>query len=325
MVHTSRIQQVQCRLRWPALPFLFGFLSSFSCYPAGFQAPLSPRFLVLSTSSYSLLTPRSWKVAYKLVGFGFRFGGGMCVLQPWLLPVLEEGLGSSFHHVFSHFSFPVALFSRSTLGDLRGWSILVLFGKRERACCMQLAGIALGKRERPATCSQPPIWGRGKVTLPLSLHLYPLLNERGGVWVLDISDSYPSFELSQTGSYSNSSLGQANPILTFVGFYSAAADSEISSKNTALSIKKSAVKTASLPIQKSAAEIALLPIQKSTAKNYPATDSKIGSEGEVISALLLFFLGVYIRDICPLLMICKRSLYLINIAISRSHKLITLA
>jgi hypothetical protein len=77
----------------------------------------------------------------------------MCVLQPWLLPVLEEGLGSSFHHVFSHFSFPVALFSRSTLGDLRGWSILVLFGKRERACCMQLAGIALGKRERPATCS----------------------------------------------------------------------------------------------------------------------------------------------------------------------------
>jgi hypothetical protein len=58
----------------------------------------------------------------------------------------------------------------------------------------------------------------------------------------------------------------------------------------ALPIKKSAAETASLPIQKSAVEIALLPIQKSTAKNYAATDSKIGSEGEVISALLLFFL-----------------------------------
>jgi len=40
------------------------------------------------------------------------------VLQPWLLPVLEEGLGSSFHHVFGHFSFPLALFSRNTVGDL---------------------------------------------------------------------------------------------------------------------------------------------------------------------------------------------------------------
>jgi hypothetical protein len=40
------------------------------------------------------------------------------VLQPWLLSVLEEGLGSSFHHVFGHFSFPLALFSHSTLGDL---------------------------------------------------------------------------------------------------------------------------------------------------------------------------------------------------------------
>jgi hypothetical protein len=42
----------------------------------------------------------------------------MCVLQPWLLPVLEEGLGSIFHHVFGYFSFPLALFSCSTLRDL---------------------------------------------------------------------------------------------------------------------------------------------------------------------------------------------------------------
>jgi len=72
----------------------------------------------LSTSSYSLLTPRSRKVACKLVGFDFLLRGGMCVLQPWLLPVLEEGLGSSFHHVFGYFSFPLALFSRNTLRDL---------------------------------------------------------------------------------------------------------------------------------------------------------------------------------------------------------------
>jgi hypothetical protein len=39
-----------------------------------------------------------------------------------------------------------------------------------------------------------------------------------------------------------------------------------------------------------------LPIQKSTAQNYVTTDSKIDSDGGVISALLLFFcffFGVY--------------------------------
>jgi len=96
-------------------------------------------------------------VAYKLVGFGFRFGGGMCVLQPWLLPVLEEGLGSSFHHVFGHFSFPVALFSRSTPGDLHvaggrfGEGLLhaagrYCFRKEGESCYMQLAA-HLGKRK----------------------------------------------------------------------------------------------------------------------------------------------------------------------------------
>jgi hypothetical protein len=36
-----------------------------------------------------------------------------------------------------------------------------------------------------------------------------------------------------------------------------------------------------------------MPIQKSTAKNYVAADSKISDDGGVISALLLFFFGVY--------------------------------
>jgi hypothetical protein len=40
------------------------------------------------------------------------------VLQSWLLPVLKKGLGSSFNHVFGRFSSPLALFSRSTLGDM---------------------------------------------------------------------------------------------------------------------------------------------------------------------------------------------------------------
>jgi len=57
-------------------------------------------------------------MACRLVGFGFLLGRGMYVLQQWLLLDLEEGLGFSFHHVFGHNSFPLALFSRSTLGDL---------------------------------------------------------------------------------------------------------------------------------------------------------------------------------------------------------------
>jgi len=83
-------------------------------------------------------------VACQLVRFGFLLGGGMCVLQPWLLPVLEEGLGSSFHYVFSHFSFPLALFSRSTLGNLHvAGRFQSSLWKKERVCCMQLAIFAL--------------------------------------------------------------------------------------------------------------------------------------------------------------------------------------
>jgi hypothetical protein len=42
-----------------------------------------------------------------------------------------------------------------------------------------------GKRESHAACSWPSIYGRGKITLPFSLHLYPFLNERGlfGCWI----------------------------------------------------------------------------------------------------------------------------------------------
>jgi hypothetical protein len=70
------------------------------------------------------------------------------VLQPWLLPVLEEGLGSSFHHVFS----------RSTLGDLHvaGWFQSSLWEKGEGL--LHAAGqFCSGKRVRHAACSWPPI------------------------------------------------------------------------------------------------------------------------------------------------------------------------
>ena len=64
--------------------------------------------------------------------------------------------------------------------DACSWVEGLLFGKRERIYCMQLIGFALGKSEIAAIQGYlPPIWGRGKVILPLSLHLYPLLNERG--------------------------------------------------------------------------------------------------------------------------------------------------
>ena len=69
------------------------------------------------------------------------------MLQPWLVLVLEEGLGSSFHHVFNHLSFPLALFSHSNLGDMR------VAGQFQSSLWKEgevLAGFALGKRERKA-------------------------------------------------------------------------------------------------------------------------------------------------------------------------------
>jgi len=131
-------------LRWPALPFSFGFLPSLSYFPAGLWAPFSPRFLVLFTSSYSLLTPCSGKVACMLVRFSFLLGRGMCVLQLWLLPVLEEGLGSSFHH---------ALFSRSTLGDLHVASRFQSFFWEEGKGLLHAADRPFVKEERSPSLS----------------------------------------------------------------------------------------------------------------------------------------------------------------------------
>ena len=71
------------------------------------------------------------------------------------------------------------------------WSLLIPSSSlltqhpRRSTCSWSVSVFFLGKRERAAACSWPPIWGRGKVTLPFSLHLYPLLNESDvfGCWI----------------------------------------------------------------------------------------------------------------------------------------------
>jgi len=79
-------------------------------------------------------------------------------------------------------------------------------------------------------------------------------------------------------------------------------------KTMPLSIQKLAAKTTDSEISnencivadsESAATIASLPIQKSAARNYVTVDSEIGSNGGVISALLLFFC-VYMPNSCSL-------------------------
>jgi len=84
---------------------------------------------------------------------------------------------------------------------LLSFSSLLTQHPRRSACSCSVSVFSLGKgrgsiayswsvlpweRERgPVVCNWPPIWGRGKVTFLLSLHLYPLLNERGvfGCWI----------------------------------------------------------------------------------------------------------------------------------------------
>jgi hypothetical protein len=67
-----------------------------------------------------------------------------------------------------------------------------VLGKRERACCLGVLTVHVGKRK-----GHPPSL----------LAFIPPLKLEGGVWVLDIFGLYPSFELSYSGSYSNSPLG----------------------------------------------------------------------------------------------------------------------
>jgi hypothetical protein len=80
----------------------------------------------------------------------------------------QEGLGFSFHHVFSHFSSPLALFSRSTLGDLHelfGFSLL--FGRE--GCPSRVTVGSWGEEEGKSMQSILE-----KLPLSLSLlHLYP--------------------------------------------------------------------------------------------------------------------------------------------------------
>jgi len=64
----------------------------------------------------------------------------------WLLPVLEEGLGSNFYYVFGHFSSSLALFSRSTLGDLHAAGWFQLFGRK--GCSQQSYNWILGRERR---------------------------------------------------------------------------------------------------------------------------------------------------------------------------------
>jgi hypothetical protein len=62
---------------------------------------------------------------------------------------------------------------------------------------MQLAGFALGKRERAYCLGLLTVHFRKRKGHPTSLLAFiPPLKWEGGVWVLDIFGSYPSFELS---------------------------------------------------------------------------------------------------------------------------------
>ena len=70
-----------------------------------------------------------------------------------VLPILEEGLGSSFHHVFSHFSLPLALFSRSTLGDLHVASRFQSSLWEEGEGLLHAAGCPFGEEERSPSLS----------------------------------------------------------------------------------------------------------------------------------------------------------------------------
>ena len=94
----------------------------------------------------------------------------MCVLQLWLLLVLEEGLGSSFHHVFLSLILPSSsLLTHHPRKFAYSWSILVFslgIGRGSVACSwpvlpwererwlLHAAGwFLLGKRERLDACS----------------------------------------------------------------------------------------------------------------------------------------------------------------------------
>jgi len=60
------------------------------------------------------------------------------------------------------------------------WSVSVFFlgkGRGSIACSWPVLPWERGRG--PTACRWPLNWGRGKVTFLLSLHLYPLLNERG--------------------------------------------------------------------------------------------------------------------------------------------------
>ena len=259
----------------PIHPFLLSFQLVLVSFIAGLEVPgqvFKVFFLFFSSKVQRTGGEKIWFIPTVFSSFRKGFNKFFSSHYPWfsassssLVSVFPSFLLQlyqlAYYTPFLVMVLAIFWYSLTLISSLRfkrdacRWVGGLLFKKRERVCGMQLTSFSLGKREIDVVQGYwPPIQERGKVILPLSLHLYPLLNERGGVWVLNIFGFYPFFELSQVGSYSNSTLGQAGPTLIFVGFYSVAADSEIGSKN------------------------------------YVAADSKIDSDGEVFSVFSFFFL-----------------------------------
>jgi len=102
----------------------------------------------LSTSSYSLLTPRSGKVACRLVGFGFLLEGGMCAAA-----MAAVGSGGR-----SRLQLPPCF--RSLLFPS---SSLLTQHPRRSACSWSVSVFSLGKGRGFVTCSWLVLsWKRGR-------------------------------------------------------------------------------------------------------------------------------------------------------------------
>ena len=133
MVHTSRIQQVQCRLRWLALLFfLFFFLPSFIVQPAS-------RLLFLLGFWFCLLL---------LTHFSLHAQGKQHAGQLGSVFCLEEGCVSCSHGCCRFWRKVQA--PASTMFSVTSPSLQLSSHIAPQEICMQLVGFNLlfGKRER---------------------------------------------------------------------------------------------------------------------------------------------------------------------------------
>jgi len=122
------------------------FVPSFLClFPISPRLPLFLCFQLFILFYNSLFFYRLQKVTCNWFGSTFLWEG-VCVLQQWLLSVFGRGLDFFFlfFDIFSHFSFPLTLFSLSTQGNWHGAGQFQFFYRREglfqQSCSRFLGG-----------------------------------------------------------------------------------------------------------------------------------------------------------------------------------------